>query len=156
MQFVVLSLQLNIFTNLKKNRIFAVLIFVTKKAMKVPEHYYDEIFDFAGQWDVPSRCGLKIRDYNGKKIIIVTELYQENTGTSVTYNGASLAEQICQAKGISTDNMIYIECNPDTNSKLSFYDEEFFEVTFGRDADGHLCQPTYRQLTPEIIKEYGI
>ena len=93
---------------------------------------------------------------NGKKIIIVTELYQENTGTSVTYNGASLAEQICQAKGISTDNMIYIECNPDTNSKLSFYDEEFFEVTFGRDADGHLCSPQYRQLTPEIIKEYGI
>lgn len=124
--------------------------------MKVPEHYYDEIFDFAGQWDVPSRCGLKIRDYNGKKIIIVTELYQENTGTSVTYNGASLAEQICQAKGISTDNMIYIECNPDTNSKLSFYDEEFFEVSFEKNDEGHLCSPQYRQLTPEIIKEYGI
>ena len=84
--------------------------------MKVPEHYYDEIFDFAGQWDVPSRCGLKIRDYKGKKIIIVTELYQENTGTSVTYNGASLAEQICQAKGISTDNMIYMSSTSRNNS----------------------------------------
>lgn len=124
--------------------------------MKVPEHYYDEIFDFAGQWDVPSRCGLKILDYKDKKIIIVTELYQENTGTSVTYNGASLAEQICKAKGISPDKMIYIECNPDTNSKLSFYDEEFFEVTFQKDVDGRLCSPQYRQLTADEIKEYGI
>jgi hypothetical protein len=123
--------------------------------MKVPEHYYDEIFDFVGQWDVPSRCGLKIRDYKDKKIIIVTELYQENTGTSVTYNGASLAEQICKAKDIPLEKMIYIECNPDTNSKLSFYDEEFFEVTF-TNTDGHLSDPKYRQLTPENIKEYGL
>ena len=28
--------------------------------MKVDDKYFDEIFDFAGQWDMPSKCGLKI------------------------------------------------------------------------------------------------
>lgn len=119
--------------------------------MKVPEHYYDEIFDFAGQWDMPSKCGLKILDRKGKKIVIVTELYQENPGTSVTYNGALLAMQICKAKNIAYGDMIYLECNPNTNSKLSFYDEEFFEVHFDH-ADGKLSNPQYRQLSPEEVK----
>ena len=55
--------------------------------MKVPAKYYDEQFEFKGQWDMPSKCGLKIFDYKGKKVVVVTELYQENPGTSVTYAG---------------------------------------------------------------------
>lgn len=119
--------------------------------MKVPEHYYDEIFDFAGQWDMPSKCGLKILDRQNGKIVIVTELYQENPGTSVTYNGALLAMQICKAKNIAYGDMVYLECNPNTNSKLSFYDEEFFEVHFDN-VDGKLSNPQYRQLSPEEVK----
>ena len=53
--------------------------------MKVPEKYYDEIFEFNGLWDVVSKCGLKIIDKGWKKTVIVTELYQDNPGTSVTY-----------------------------------------------------------------------
>lgn len=41
--------------------------------MKVTEKYYDEIFHFAGLWDVPSACGLKTVN---KTIVIVTELYR--------------------------------------------------------------------------------
>ena len=59
----------------------------------------------------------------GKMIIIVTELYQENPDTSVRYTGYSLFKQICKHKGLVEKDVIYIECNPDTNSKLSFYDE---------------------------------
>ena len=84
-----------------------------------------EAFEFKGEWDMPSICGLKIRTVNGTPHVIVTELYQDNPGTSVTYAGRSLAEQICSAKGFDIDHIVYIECNPDTNSKLSFYDEEF-------------------------------
>lgn len=118
--------------------------------MKVAPEYYDEIFSFRGEWDMPSSCGLKIRDYEGRKVVVVTELYQENPGTSVTYAAKRLADQICEAKGIRPDEMIYIECNPDTNSKLSFYDEEYFEVSF---AEGN---PTYRRLTKEDVKKYNI
>ena len=121
--------------------------------MKVPEKYYDEIFDFKGQWDMPSKCGLKSYELNGKRIIIVTELYQDNPGTSVTYAGASLVNQICEAKGYNSANVIYIECNPDTSSKLSFYDEEFFQVTFSL-ADGKFSgMPQYKQLSADEIKD---
>lgn len=116
--------------------------------MKVSEKYYDEIFKFAGQWEMPSSCGLKIIDKNEKKYIIVTELYQDNPGTSVTYAGKSLLEQICKAKNLNIDNVVYIECNPDTNSKLSFYDEEYFEVKF---EEGKM--PSYRQIEKDEIKE---
>lgn len=115
--------------------------------MKVSESYYDEIFPFKGQWDMPSCCGLKIRERDGQTYVIVTELYQENPGTSVTYAGQSLAEQICKEKGLDIGSIVYIECNPDTNSKLSFYDEEYFEVDFSATP-----QNRYRRLSAEEVK----
>ena len=35
--------------------------------MRVSEKYYDEIFKFAGQWEMPSSCGLKIINKNDLK-----------------------------------------------------------------------------------------
>ena len=60
--------------------------------MKVPEKYYDEIFEFNGLWDVVSKCGLKIIDKGGKKTVIVTELYQDNPGTSVRNTSFAFSE----------------------------------------------------------------
>ena len=116
--------------------------------MQVPEKYYDEVFDFRGQWDMPSRCGLKIIRHNGKPHVVVTELYKDNPGTSVTQAGKSLAEQICAAKGMNPWEIVYLECNPDTSSKLSFYDEQFFEVRF---TPGKA--PIYRPLGRDEVKE---
>ena len=116
--------------------------------MKVSDTYYDEIFHFKGQWDVPSVCGLKIIKKAGKPVVIVTELYQDNPGTSVTYAARSLADQICAAKGLDRAAIVYLECNPDTHSKLSFYDEEYFEVTFSADA-----APAYRQLAAGEVRD---
>ena len=112
--------------------------------MKVPEKYYDEIFEFAGQWEQPSACGLKIIG----KVVVVTELYQDNPGTSVTSAGKSLAMQICERKGLSLSEIMYLECTPDTNSVLSFYDEQYFEVTFNDTKPA-----SYRKLSKEEIKE---
>ena len=119
--------------------------------MKVAEKYYDEVFDFNGQWDIPSKCGLKIRPHNEKTYLIVSELYQDNPGTSVTYAGYSLLKQICQKKGFSEQDIIYIECTPDTNSKLSFYNEDFFEVSFP-ELKGETGRPAYKQLSTDEIK----
>lgn len=115
--------------------------------MKVSPKYYDEQFPFIGEWDMESLCGLKIREVDGRTYVIVTELYQENPGTSVTYAGRSLAEQICQQKGLDIDSIVYLECNPDTNSKLSFYDEEYFQVDFAADP-----QHKYRRLSADEVK----
>ena len=115
--------------------------------MNVPKKYYNEIFPFAGAWEQPSACGLKIIDKNDKKVVVVTELYQDNPGTSVTAAGYNLAKQICEKKGLSLQDIVYLECTPDTNSVLSFYDEQYYEVTF----DNHL-KANYRKLTREEIK----
>ncbi|MDR3261594.1 MAG: hypothetical protein LBT78_07130 [Tannerella sp.] len=119
--------------------------------MRVPENYYDEIFDFSGQWEVASKCGLKILIKNEKKILVVTELYQDNPGTSITSAGYLLAGQICERKGLDLNAIRYIECNPDTNSKLSFYDEACFEVTFPQ-ASGKTGRPQYKPLTAEEVQ----
>ncbi len=119
--------------------------------MKVPERYYDEIFEFAGQWDMPSACGLKIIPKEGKTYVITTELYQENPGSSITYAGASLIRQICERKGLDMQDIVYIECNPNTNSKLSFYDEEMFEVSYVVE-NGMPKDLTYKQLSADEIK----
>lgn len=119
--------------------------------MKVPEKYYDEVFDFKGQWDVPSKCGLKIIKQDTKTFVIATELYQDNPGTSVTYAGYSLFRQICESKGLSEKEVTYLECNPDTDSKLSFYDEEYFAVTFP-EVSGENGRAAYRQLSPDETK----
>lgn len=118
--------------------------------MKVPEKYYDEIFEFNGSWDVLSKCGLKILDKGGKKTVIVTELYQDNPGTSVTYAGYALARQICERKRLDINDIHYLECNPDTQSKLSFYDEEYFEVIFP-EVTGRSGRATYRQLSKDEV-----
>jgi hypothetical protein len=115
--------------------------------MKVPENYYNEIFDFKGHWDIPSKCGLKIIEKEEKIYVIVTELYQENPGTSVTYAGKSLAKQICEKKNLPLSEIIYLECTPDTNSVLSFYDEQYFEVIFN-----DTPRASYRKLLPDEVK----
>lgn len=116
--------------------------------MKVSSEYFDEVFPFKGQWDMPSSCGLKIRKTDGVTYIIVTELYQDNPGTSVTYAGKSLAMQICEAKGLDLTQCRYVECTPNTNSKLSFYDEEYFLVDFDRDESDR-----YRRLSQEEVNK---
>ena len=112
--------------------------------MKVPEKYYDEIFDFKGQWDMPSRCGLKIIKKEATVLVIATELYQDNPGTTVAAAGKSLLVQICESKKLNIHEVIYLQCNPCTNSKLSFYEEEYFQVEF---PDG--SQPVFRRLSEE-------
>lgn len=119
--------------------------------MKVNDKYFDEIFDFAGQWEMPSKCGLKIVKRGDRTVVLATELYQDNPGSSITYAGGSLIKQICKAKKLDLRNIIYVECNPDTNSKLSFYDEEMFRVDFEVENE----MPTnlkYTQLTKEEIE----
>ena len=119
--------------------------------MKVPPKYYDEIFDFAGQWDMPSKCGLKLIQRGDTTIILTTELYQDNPGSSITYTGGSLIKQVCDAKKLDINKITYIECNPDTHSKLSFYDEEMFRVKVDLQ-DGMPTNLQYEQLTQDEIK----
>ena len=114
--------------------------------MKASLDKIDTIFEFAGSWGIASKCGLKHFIFNGKDCILVSELYQDNPGTSITQVTTSLAMQICEKLNIDPENLIYIEHSPDMNSKLSFYNEEFYKVSFEL-IDGKFVNPTWQILT---------
>ena len=115
--------------------------------MKTPLNNINEIFEFKGLWDMPSKCGLKILKQNEKYFVIVSELYQDNPGTSITQASYVLAKQICEKYGFSMEEIVYIEHNPDMDSKLSFYDEQYFQVSFN-----DTLQASYRKLSKEEIE----
>lgn len=98
--------------------------------MKLTHYHIDETFHFKGTFGMPSKCGLKIKDYDDKKLVVVTELYQDNPGTSITSVTCSLAQQICDTFKIEFEKLIYLECAPGMNSKLNFYDEAYYKVDF--------------------------
>ncbi|TFH40028.1 MAG: class I SAM-dependent methyltransferase, partial [Chrysiogenales bacterium] len=83
--------------------------------------YVERIYSFNGEWDVPSRCGLSIIRRPDIHIVIVTELYEENPGTSVTACAPSLAAQIVGKFGLDPEKLLYIEQSPDRGSKLAHY-----------------------------------
>ena len=49
------------------------------------ETVYNGNYDFKGLWDMPSRCGLKIIKASLHTVIIVSELYKENPGTTISF-----------------------------------------------------------------------
>jgi hypothetical protein len=116
--------------------------------MKASFEKIDTIFEFEGNWGITSKCGLKHFLYNSKDCIVVSELYQDNPGTSITQVTTSLANQVCEKLQIDPENLIYIEHSPDMNSKLSFYNEEFYEVKF-EIVNGKFVNPSWQMLTSD-------
>jgi hypothetical protein len=113
--------------------------------------YMDRYFNYAGQWDSPSKCGLKvILRKDGKTLAIATEIYRQNPGTPVTEWCAPLATQIMQELTCMPDQFIFVEHTPDLRSKLAFYEETFDLVNFDVE-DSKLVSPKWSRLTPEEV-----
>ncbi|HOS84057.1 MAG TPA: hypothetical protein PK199_03980 [Bacteroidales bacterium] len=119
--------------------------------MKASQEHIQQLFDFKGRLGLASKCGLYIKQKGEISIVIVTELYQDNPGSSITSVTASLAMQIAQAFDISIENMVYIESSPDMKSKLSFYEEEYYLVNFEY-TDNSLQNPSWKKLSKDEFK----
>lgn len=117
---------------------------------RINTDYIDEIYDFKGQWDVPSKCGLKIHKRDNAHIIIASELYDYNPGTSVNYWNCQLAEQLCKERGLDPEKLVFIEHNPGKGSKIENYRETFDRVTFSRDT-GIFSDPDWEVLSREDV-----
>jgi hypothetical protein len=87
--------------------------------------YMERMFDYKGEWDAPSRCGLKIVTKKDETIVIVSELFEANPGTSVTSFIAGLATIIVKEFGLDPAKTRFIEHCPDRGSKLDHYRESF-------------------------------
>lgn len=106
----------------------------------------DDVFEFEGQWGVPSHCGLKMVEKTHQVIIITTELYDSNPGTSVTRWATQLANLICDLKKIDPKKIKFIVHIPDRNSKLEFYKETFDLVIFHLEK-GKCVQPVWNKIS---------
>jgi hypothetical protein len=110
--------------------------------------YMDHYYNYPGQWDSPSKCGLKIvKRKDGKTMAIATEIYRQNPGTPVTEWCAPLATRIMVESNCSPDHFIFIEHTPDLGSKLAFYEETFDLVSFEVTGQ-NLVNPKWSRITP--------
>ena len=117
------------------------------------DKYMDHYFNYSGQWESPSKCGLKIINRkDNKTLAIATEIYRQNPGTPVTEWCAQLATQIMNKLHCTPENFIFIEHTPDLHSKLTFYGETFDLVTF-EVKDNNLVNPKWSRLTLEQVEE---
>lgn len=116
------------------------------KAMNFYSVYMDDIFEFEGQWGVVSHCGLKIVEKAHQVIVITTELYDSNPGTSVTRWATQLANTICDLKKIDPGKIKFIVHIPDRKSKLEFYKETFDLVSFNTE-NGRVVNPVWNKIS---------
>ncbi len=93
-------------------------------------NFIDKIYEYAGLWGRKSKCGLKIIDKPESNIVIVTDLYEENPGGSITEFCAELAMLICKEFNIESRKLIFIHHVPEVKSSLEFYSEAFYKVHF--------------------------
>lgn len=114
------------------------------------DNYQDQVYNFVGLWDVPSICGLKIVKKENEAIVIATDLYDENPGTSITEWNTKLAKELCDKYEIDYKQLIYIEHTPYKKTKLSFNQESFFKVNF-EITDDKFENPKWQELTIEEI-----
>jgi hypothetical protein len=114
--------------------------------------YIDQIYHFKGAWDVPSFCGLKIIEKIDKTIVIATELYDSNPGSSVTSRVDKLATELINKYNINHEKLIFIEHNPDRKSSLEFFKETFDRVNFEWDGT-KLMNPSWERLSLEKVND---
>ena len=90
--------------------------------------YIDEIFHFKGKWEMPSLCGLLIRKQENGTIVILTELYEENPGSSVTGMIIELATEVVLKYKLDPETAVFIVHNPERSSKYEFFAEMFYRA----------------------------
>jgi len=115
-------------------------------------NYQDQIYHFKGLWDLPSICGLKIVKKQNETIVIATDLFEENPGTSITEWNSKLAKEICDKYEIDSKQLVYIEHTPDKKTKLSFNQESFYKVKFDV-VDDKFENPQWQEITKEEVNK---
>ncbi len=121
--------------------------------MMTETKYVDDIYDYKGLWDAPSKCGLKIIRKSDEVIVIATDLYDKNPGTSVTDCCAMFATKLCEEKNINHKDLVFIEHTPDLKSKLSFNNETFYRVEFDW-SDDKFCNPKWQSVSKKEINDF--
>ena len=114
--------------------------------------YVDQIYHYKGRLDVQSRCGLKIVKKPDQHIVIATELYEENPGTTVTNFNTRLAALFVRDFGLDPKKLLFIEHCPDRGSTLEHYQEAFDIVRFNY-IEGRFSDPDWERVSRQAVDE---
>jgi len=120
--------------------------------MGAADKYVDQHYHFKGKWDVPGICGIKVIDKVDKVIVVATNLYESNPGTSISRWSAQLATSVCNDFNIDPGKLVFIERNPDRKSRLDFYKETFDIVEFKWESD-HFTDPLWKRVSREEVDQ---
>ena len=115
-------------------------------------NFVDQIYHYKGIMDADSRCGLKIVKGPDRHIVIATELYEENPGTSVTDFNTRLAARLVKEFSLDPERLVFIEHCPDRGSRLEYYRQTFDRVRFKWDGSG-FSNPTWERISRQDIDE---
>ena len=112
----------------------------------------DDVYYFQGKWEMPSLCGLKIIKKDHNTIVVLTELYTDNTGSSVTEMILTLAVKIVGEYSLDPERTMFIVRNPERSAH-----HEFFAETFHRAgmiwAENVFTGLTWERLEIDDLKE---
>lgn len=103
--------------------------------MEAARKYVDEIFHFSGKWEMPSLCGLQIRREPGRTLVVLTEMYEENPGNSVTGMVEQVATEVVEKFDISPTSAEFIVHNPQRSNKYEFFAETFYRAEMKWDGE---------------------
>lgn len=106
--------------------------------MEKKDEYIDEIYHFKGKWEMPSLCGLMIRKNDSNPVIILTELYAENPGSSVTDVIGTLAGELVKKFAIPAETAIFVVRNPQRSVHYNFYAESFHRARMHWDGERYV------------------
>ena len=111
----------------------------------------DSIYEFKGLWDIPSQCGIKIlKDRAESPVLILSDLYDINTGSTITEYCIPLLQRICADYSIALTDAKIFHLVPD-ESKYTFMDECYYEITLHKERDSY--EPAWTQVPKESVLE---
>ena len=113
--------------------------------------YVDEIFHFSGEWDMPSLCGIQIRKKDAGTLVILTELYEQNPGSSVTGMIVSIAAEVVKHYGIPPETATFIVHNPERSKRHEFFAETFYFAHMKWDGEKY-SHPEWEKTTESSVE----
>jgi hypothetical protein len=112
--------------------------------------YLDEIHHFPGKWEMPSLCGLMIQKKVYGALIILTELYEENPGSSVTGMVEQVATGLVENYRLDPHGAKFIVHNPERSSRYEFFAETFYRAEMQWDGKKYFAVEWVRLEAEEI------
>jgi hypothetical protein len=114
--------------------------------MQLKMDYVDQVYEFPGLWDVPSVCGLKITKKPNAHVVVATELWDQNPGTSITNFCIQLATRLCGEFQLDPTKLVFIEHCPESGSHLEIYEQTIDRVELHWDGE-KFADPAWTRLT---------